>query len=166
MPQRLPLLAVILGIGGLIPLLASGVGALAWPASSDWSTRALLALVGCSAVILSFLGAVHWGLALAGDAPRGVVQSRATLHARLSLGVVPAAIGWAALLVTFIGLPTAALAVLDAGFIAVIIAEAQANRRGLLPPGYIWLRWALSIVVIVTLTSVALVRVMGRGAVF
>ena len=162
MPQRLPFLALLLGLGGLVPFIACGVGAVAWPATSDWSTRALLALIGYGAAILSFLGAVHWGLALAGDAPRGIVQSRTTLQARLGLGVLPALIGWAALLVTFLGLPVPALAILDAGFIATIIAEAQANRQGLLPPGYIWLRWTLSTIVIVTLTSVALARVMGR----
>ncbi len=167
MPNRLPMLAVLLGLGGLIPLLACGAGAVAL--QGDWATRSLLALLGYGACVLSFLGAVHWGFALGGPAlaPGSpvqvtVVQPASVLHARLGLGVLGALIGWVALLIAFLGLPSIALSVLAAGFAATIIAEAQANRRGLLPPGYIWLRWLLSIVAIVVLVSVALAHVTGQ----
>lgn len=167
MPNRLPVLAVLLGLGGLVPFLACGAGAVAL--QGDWATRSLLALIGYGACILSFLGAVHWGLALASPAfPPGspvqvaFVQPAALLRARLGLGVLPALIGWAGLLVAFVGLPSAALGILAAGFAATIITEAQANRRSLLPPGYIWLRWVLSIVAIVVLVSVALAHVVGH----
>jgi len=167
MPNRLPVLAVLLGLGGLIPFLACGAGAVAL--QGDWATRSLLALLGYGACILSFLGAVHWGLALGGPALRPdspvqvtVVQPPGVLRARLGLGVLPALIGWAGLLVAFAGLPSIALGILAAGFTATIIVEAQATRRFLLPPGYIWLRWVLSIVVIVVLVSVALTHVTGQ----
>lgn len=166
MPHRLPPLAVLLGLGGLIPFLGCGAGAVAL--GPEWAARSLLALVAYGACILSFLGAVHWGLALGSAAlpPGGLQlltdQPIAVLRARLVLGVLPALIGWVALLVAFFGPPSAALAVLVFGFAATIIAEAQANRRGLLPPGYIWLRWALSVVVMAVLVIVALARVMGQ----
>jgi Protein of unknown function (DUF3429) len=112
---------------------------------------------------------VHWGLALqppplppSSPVQLTVVQPSGVLHARLGLGVLPALIGWAGLLVAFLGLPSIALAILAAGFAATIISETQANRRGMLPPGYIWLRWVLSVVVIVVLVSVALARVTGQ----
>ena len=167
MPHRLPLLAVLLGLGGLIPFLGCGAGALAL--GPDWANRSLLALVAYGACILSFLGAVHWGFALGTAAlpPGGLQllssQPASVLHTRLALGVLPALIGWVALLVAFFGgPPSVSLAVLAFGFAATIIAEAQANRRGLLPPGYIWLRWVLSAVVIFVLVVVALARVMGQ----
>lgn len=166
MPNRLPVLAVLLGLGGLVPFLACGVGAVAL--QGEWARLSLAALLGYGACILGFLGAVHWGFALGGAAlpPGGLqlinTQPAPVLHARLGLGVVPALIGWAALLVAFLGLPLVGLGVLVAGFAGTIIAEVQANRRGLLPPGYIWLRWVLSIVVVVVLTSVALARATGQ----
>lgn len=167
MPNRLPVLAVLLGLGGLIPFLACGAGAAAL--QGEWARLSLLALIGYGACILSFLGAVHWGFALNSPAlPPGspvqvtVVQPAGVLRARLGLGVLPALIAWGGLAAAFLGLPAVALGVLAAGFVLTIIAEAQANRRALLPPGYIWLRWTLSVVVVVVLVLVALAHVTGQ----
>lgn len=168
MTNRLPALAWLLGAGGLVPFLACGVGAVAM--HGEWERLALLGLIGYAACILSFLGAVHWGFALyapslpaEGGLQLAVVQAPGVLRARLGLGVLPALIGWAGLLVTFLGLPSAALGVLTAGFAATIIAEHRTHRRALLPPGYIWLRWVLSVVVLVVLVMVALARVTGQS---
>ncbi len=155
MTRPLPPLAIALGLAGLLPFLLCSLGALSL--SSDGATRSLLALVAYGATILAFLGGVHWGFALDGsDTPSDRVQ-----RARFGLGVVPSLIGWAALLVTFIGLPTTGLLVLTAGFIATTVVEAQAARRGLMPQRYMWLRWALSIVVVVCLVSVCVIRAFG-----
>ena len=155
MTRPLPPFAILLGAAGLVPFLVCSVGALSL--SSDGSTRSLLALVAYGATILAFLGGVHWGFALDGsDTPSERVQ-----RARFGLGVVPSLIGWAALLITFIGLPTTGLLVLTAGFIATTVVEAQAARRGLMPQRYMWLRWGLSIVVVVCLVSVSLIRAFG-----
>ena len=171
MPNRLPLLAVLLGLGGLVPFLGCGAGAVAL--QGEWARLSLFALIGYAACILSFLGAVHWGLAL--DVPLlpagsplqlAVVQPPAVQRARLGLGVLPSLIAWAGLLAAFAGLPSVALGVLAAGFVATIIVETTAHRRSLLPPGYIWLRWLLSVVVIVVLVSVALAHVTGQGVNF
>lgn len=171
MPNRLPVPAIALGLSGLIPFLACGAGALLLP--DEWARRSLFSLTTYAACILSFLGAVHWGFALgAGSAvpPGGFravpMQPSSVLYARLGLGVLPALVAWIALLVAFFGLPSAALGTLAAGFIATIIVETHANQRGLLPPGYIWLRWLLSGVVIVVLVIVALVRSLGQHANF
>ncbi len=155
MTRPLPPFAIVLGAAGLLPFLVCSLGALSL--SSDGSTRSLLALVAYGATILAFLGGVHWGFALDGsDMPSERVQ-----RARFGLGVLPSLIGWAALLITFIGLPTTGLLVLTAGFIATTVVEAQAARRGLMPQHYMWLRWALSIVVVVCLVSVLLIRAFG-----
>ncbi len=155
MNRPLPSFAILLGLAGLLPFLFCSLGALSL--SSDASTRSLLALVAYGATILAFLGGVHWGLALDGsDLPSDRVQ-----RVRFGLGVVPSLIGWAALLVTFIGLPSTGLLVLTAGFVATTVVEAQAARRGLMPQRYMWLRWGLSIVVVVCLVSVTLIRAFG-----
>lgn len=155
MTRPLPPFAIVLGLAGLLPFIGCSVGALTL--SSDGSTRFLLALVAYGATILAFLGGVHWGFALDGSGE----PTERTQRLRFGLGVVPALIGWAAMLVTFIGLPTTGLLVLTAGFIGTTVIEAQAARRGLVPGGYMWLRWVLSIVVVVCLLSVSLVRAFG-----
>jgi len=155
MTRPLPPFAIVLGLAGLLPFVICSLGALSL--SSDGSTRSLLALVAYGATILAFLGGVHWGFALDGSG----TQSERVQRSRFGLGVVPSLIGWASLLITFIGLPTTGLLVLTAGFIATTVVEAQAARRGLMPQPYMWLRWVLSIVVVVCLVSVSLIRAFG-----
>ena len=143
--------AILLGVAGLIPFLAGSFGALSL--DTEGTRISLLGLASYGAVILSFLGAVHWGLGLAA----GTGQGRRVQRARFGLGVVPSLIGWAALLVTFVGLVKTGLLILVAGFVATTIAEARAARAGLVPVAYMGLRWVLSLVVIVCLVSVCLV---------
>ena len=155
MTRPLPRFAILLGLAGLLPFVLCSLGALSL--SSDGSTRSLLALVAYGATILAFLGGVHWGFALNHS---GTASGRVQ-RARFGLGVVPSLIGWVAMLVTFIGLPTTGLLVLTAGFVATTAVEGQAARRGLMPQHYMWLRWGLSLVVVVCLASVILIRAFG-----
>ncbi|MCS6891044.1 MAG: DUF3429 domain-containing protein [Rhodovarius sp.] len=128
MRPALPPLAWPLGLLGLIPFLA-GAGALA--IGMGWAGFPLAAY---GATILSFLGAVHWGLALA--------EPERAARERLGFGVVPSLWAWLALL-----LPVPlALPVLAAGILATAGAETLAAQRGLLPGAYLRLRWVLSVV--------------------
>lgn len=154
MTRPLPPLAIALGIAGLLPFILCSLGALTL--SSDWADRSLLALLAYGAAILSFLGGLHWGFALVDEGAEARVQ-----QSRFGLGVAPSLIGWAALLVTFIGLPRIGLLVLVAGFVATTAIEARAARRGLMPHAYMWLRWALSAGVLVCLAAVLIVRAFG-----
>ena len=155
MNRTMPPIAVVLGIAGLIPVVLCSLGALSL--SGEGAARSLLALSAYSAVILAFLGGVHWGFGLdAAGAPPPAVQ-----RARFGLGVVPSLIGWAGLLVTFVGLPKTGLLVLVAGFIGTTIAEARAAKQGWMPASYMGLRWVLSVVVVVCLVSVCLVLSFG-----
>jgi hypothetical protein len=126
MPDRLPDAARVLGPAGLLPF--AGLAALA-ALGEPWAPFALLAY---GASILAFLGAVHWGFALAdGEAAWG----------RMGLGVVPSLIAWVALLLPEgAGLVLVALALL--GTAAV---ETWAAGAGLVPAAYLRLRWMLSI---------------------
>jgi hypothetical protein len=137
MNTPLPRLAWPLGLAGLLPFLA---GLVAVSLGQGWAAFALAAY---GAAILSFLGAVHWGLALA--APE---QAAGT---RLIGGVMPSLVAWLALLAP---LPVG-LALLGAGLIALVVAETIAARAGLLPWAYLWLRWVLSGVAAVCLLATA-----------
>lgn len=157
MNRSLPTLAMLLGIAGLIPFAVCGLGALANAPPND--ERALLALIAYGAVILAFLGGVHWGFGLdAGSAAPSDIQ-----RARFGLGVLPSLIGWVALLIAFLGFDRSALAVVTLGFLVTTIVEARASRRGYVPRGYMGLRWVLSSIVVVILVTVWLIMILhGR----
>jgi hypothetical protein len=125
----------LLGYAGLIPF-AAAAAALALLGPSPWRGLASQALSAYGAAILSFLGAVHWGLALharPGEAPAE--------WPRLGLGVLPALVGWVSLL-----LPARpGLLLLAAGVLAVAAVETAVARKGLLPRNYLALRWQLSL---------------------
>ena len=149
MNRPLPIIAVLLGLAGLIPFL--GCGLLALGAEGE---RGMMALAAYGAVILAFLGGVHWGFAL--QDPTGTAERK-----RLSLGVVPSLTGWVALLLAVAVRPDFGVALLLAGFIAIIVVEVRAHRAGLMPRGYLNLRYGLSAVVILVLAIVLVMRALG-----
>jgi hypothetical protein len=127
-------LAWLLGLAGLLPFAAASLAVHAAPEA--WTGFARGALIGYGAVILSFLGAVHWGFAW-----RPMPGEEAAAAPRLMLGVVPALAGWVALL-----LPEwPAVLLLAAGILATAGVEQMAAGRGWVPPTYMVLRWALSV---------------------
>lgn len=151
MKRSLPTFAMLLGLAGLIPFALCSLGAMAnMPPNA---ARSLFALVAYGAVILAFLGGVHWGFGLegAGNAPADIQR------ARFGLGVLPSLIGWVALLCAAFDFGLTALAILVVGFFVLTVVEARASRRGFVPRGYMGLRWVLSSVVVVLLVSVWLV---------
>jgi len=99
-------LARALGFGGLIPFV--GLAMAIWLAPPDAKPLALAALLGYGAAIASFLGAIHWGLAMRGHAAdlgdKNVGDVAVTSQANSSApallwGVVPSLVGWLAFLV-------------------------------------------------------------------
>ena len=77
-----------LGYGGLMPFVALGWAT--WILRGSSQTQAMFALLAYGATILSFLGAIHWGLAMRepGDTP----------VATLAWSVAPTLVAWVALL--------------------------------------------------------------------
>jgi hypothetical protein len=135
MTTGLPRLALWLGLAGLLPFLGTALAAQLGPDSLR--PAALAALLGYGAVILSFLGAVHWGFAL--RAAPGSAEAAAT-PLRLVFGVTPSLIAWVALL-----LPVApGLALLAAAVLGTAACETALAARGLVGAGYLRLRWGLS----------------------
>ena len=156
MNRSVPLAAVLLGIAGLIPFFVCGLGTLSLQDAD--AARVLLALIGYGAVILAFLGGVHWGFALpAPDAP----GARQAQRLRLCLGVLPSLAGWLALVLPLVAAPNLGLGVLILGFIGTMVLETEAHRRGLIGSGYLWLRWSLSATVVVCLVAVLAGRLAG-----
>ena len=93
-------IATLLGNFGLIPFFA--LAAANWaPFGAPYEKFVEQALVGYAAVIVTFLGAVHWGLALATPA-----LDKAHARSAFGWGVAPAALAWLALLLAIAGMHT------------------------------------------------------------
>ena len=167
MPPRLHPAAVALGIAGLIPFIGLGIAVLA-VLNPTTANHYLFALVAYGGATLAFLGGVHWGFVLHPARPPEAATPDARQDAtRLGLGVLPSLIGWAALLTPTYGVPEVGLVVLIIGFLATVLGEHHMRRRGLLmPSGYMTLRWALSIVVLVVLITVLALRLIGANITF
>lgn len=86
--QALRRTATLLGLGGLLPFAALALAA-AW-LDGDWALAAADAQVQYAASILSFIGALHWGVALA--AP---TMSSARTRLALVWSVMPSLYAWA-----------------------------------------------------------------------
>lgn len=82
-----------LGYGGLLPFVALLSGLLMFDDTSVWHDTAQRLLVFYSAIIITFVGALNWGLALASDA---MSSSRRT--SLLTYSVLPSLIVWLLLL--------------------------------------------------------------------
>ncbi len=76
-----------LGLAGLIPFVLGA--ALQFLPQPGWRMLASMALLSYGAVIVSFLGGIHWGLAM---------RSGEAAPARLIWGVLPSLLGWLAVL--------------------------------------------------------------------
>lgn len=84
-----PKLAVLLGYAGLVPFVGGALGI--WVIPLGWRPFVLDALLDFAAVILAFMGAIHWGLAMRAEE----TDEKAKLQ--LGLSVIPPLLGWAAL---------------------------------------------------------------------
>lgn len=138
-----PRLAILLGYAGLIPFISGAIGI--WITPPAWRTDVLMALLHYAAVILAFMGAIHWGLAMARER-----QDDAS-HRQLGLSVLPALLGWLAI---SSGLPALlALALLISGFIGLYMADVHAVKLELAPRWYTALRKPLTAVVLISLLA-------------
>ena len=141
-----PTTVKVLGAAGLIPFVTLAAALWLAPGHAD---RLSAALVGYGAVILAFMGAVHWGLVMASDL-RGS-------NRRYIFGVLPAITGWLAMMLP----AAAALVVLAAAFCAVLTVDLKAVAIGLAPPWYRRLRQPLTVTVVASLMVGATALWMG-----
>ncbi|MCJ1391505.1 hypothetical protein MMC18_004369 [Xylographa bjoerkii] len=164
--DEVPRQALVLGMAGVLPYLATSISTvyLAWDINhaaitgsgfllSGQTAELLLHIIeplqiGYGAVILSFLGAIHWGLEFAKYGGKHG-------YPRYAIGVVAPAIAW----------PTTLLPVeyaLIAQFLAfnyLYFADARATRRGWAPHWYTTYRFALTFIVGASIV----ISLIGRG---
>lgn len=157
-------IAVLISLAGLVPFLALGATVLLSPLDSK---AAIEVLISYAAVVLSFTGAVHWGFALRDTAHpvNGTPLPPAVLGAERQLlvfGTIPAIIGWVALSVMLhFNLPTLALFLLLAGFFITVVVETIGRGRGVVAANYLFLRWAVSVVVLLVFVAVLVAVLTG-----
>ncbi|KAJ2988317.1 hypothetical protein NUW58_g4042 [Xylaria curta] len=163
-----------LGLAGTLPYLGTSVSTvyLAWvlntelPAPSTFASNIMIApesasqllatlepiQLGYGAIIISFLGAVHWGLEYAEKVP-----DHARTRFRYGIGVMAPIIAWPTLF-----LPVEfALTSQFAAFVALYFADARATVRGWAPAWYSTYRFALTAVVGVAIV----ISLIGRAKV-
>jgi hypothetical protein len=85
--------ATTYGFWGLAPLAAMALCAWIFPSTTELHHKAVHAQILFAGIVLSFLGAVHWGIALSW--PR---MAKAQLWRVYGWGVLPALLAWIALL--------------------------------------------------------------------
>ena len=139
--QTAPDMAKILGWGGVAPFILCGAAA-----QSGERVLVLYGLLGgttYAAMILSFLGAVHWGLAMRDDRH----------HGWYIWSIAPALLGWATLLVFDIQIRLLALIPL---FTLAWAVDRMATKQGLMPDWYMQLRTGLTVGAIVGLLLMAI----------
>lgn len=138
---RLPVIprpAHLLGVFGLTPFVA-GCAAI-WLTGADRPTWLTTAFVGYGAVIIAFMGAIHWGLAMALERAPG----RIYLHS-----IWPALAGWCAILLP----PLAGIALLIAAFAAVYALDRRTVSAAFAPSWYLRLRLPLTLAVTALLAA-------------
>ena len=143
--ETLPQPALVLGLAGLVPFVALAIQvATGRPFDARMTGQALAALLIYGAVILSFLGGIQWGLAVAS-------ADRSDAWRRFGLSVLPSLVAWAGLwLGGRNGLITLAVGVGLWG-----LYEVWSTGLGEAPRWYGRLRLALTIVVVAALTAAA-----------
>lgn len=136
-----------LGAMGLIPFVTLAVASLPWAGpTGEWASFALAAY---GAVILSFLGGIHWGLAIAGFGPAACEE---IAWSRLVVGVSPSLLGWGAL---FLPRPFDLL-LLAIAFALLLAVDSRLSQMERAPAWYPRLRLPLTLVVVASLGLAAL----------
>ena len=130
-----------LGYGGLIPFV--GLALAIWlldPTDPADRARGVSALLGYGATILSFLGAVHWGLVMR--------QASGQSLGLLVWGVAPSLFAWLALLIN----PAAGLWLIAAGLWACFLVDRMVYPKFGVRA---WLPMRLALTLVASLSCIA-----------
>jgi hypothetical protein len=140
----------VLGYAGLIPFAALALAC--WVVMPEWLAAFVGGQLAYAVAILSFLGGVHWGAAMALD-DLTVDRTRKAL----AWGVTPALIAWLATMASGFS-----YAVLMAGFIATYQADKRLFAWYRFPAWFIQLRLYLTCAVIAALALTVLAENIRR----
>ncbi len=137
----LPRTVAWLGYGGLLPfVLLASASLLDYHHGAGWRD----ALFAYGAIILSFVGALHWGLAMT---LHKLTESQRS--ACFVWSVVPALIAWLAVLF----LPLVAVTLLVFGFIAHYLQDRRLASQASLPDWFLPLRLRLTSIAVICLLA-------------
>lgn len=131
--------ARLLGFGGLVPFVVLALASLIGLRTPFAPAPALL--IGYGAIILSFVGALHWGAQLTSKTPSAW---------RFIWSVVPALMGWLALM-----LPAMMAAmVIIIGLITCLLVDRRAIKQGLWPDYMHALRLILTLIAVLSMSVI------------
>lgn len=133
--KRIPRIALAMGVVSAVPFLAA-TAAIALGDHAAIRLYGHVALISYGACVLSFLGAVHAGLAIR-DAPLP--------GGRLIVAAVAPALAWLSLALG----ERNGLLLMAASFLALLAYDIAAARQGWVPAWYPRLRWPLTGVALV-----------------
>ena len=137
--------AYLLTLAGAIPFIAAATVIVGGPA--EYKLLAIQAMTTYSAVILSFLGGVQWGIGVSinADAPRSA-------QSLFVLSIIPALLAWTLLFVTQ---PNSRVLVAIFLFGFVWVVDALLCLQKLIPLWFFRLRCIVSAIVMSSLVTVA-----------
>jgi hypothetical protein len=115
-----------------------GAALCAFGVTLDLRVYGIALLSAYGACTLSFLGAVHWGLAM---------REQPMPAPRLAISTVPVLIGFAALAIG----GRQGLTLMAMGFLATLAYDIYGARRGFVPSWYPRLRWPLTGIALISL---------------
>ena len=147
--SKIPVSALVLGAGGLIPFVALPIWQI-FAIDEAVRERALMAFIFYAAAILSFLGGIGWGIAM---------RERDPMQRGLSFGVsvVPSLVAWAAALINVQHLAFT-LGILAVAFVVQVVWDVTLSSSGRAPKWFGSLRIGLTLVVLLALTAMWLWR--------
>jgi len=131
-----------LGPAGLLPFVGLAFGS--WVAGGDLLPGLVRAQLGYAAVILSFVGALHWGAALVSSEVPGRV-----LPLVLGWSVVPALAGWIALLIG----PQPGLLLLVVALVTALLVDWLLYRHYAIAAWFLRLRLLLTAIAALSLLA-------------
>ncbi len=135
--SAIPVAALAFGVAGLIPFVALSIAG--FLRSGFIQSEIVFMLICYAAVILSFLGGVHWGVVL------GLPDHLSVK--RLAISVVPSLVAWIALLMP----ENTAVIMLFSAFVIMLPIDMFAVKNQLFPDWYLRLRVGLTTVVCLSL---------------
>ena len=135
--QPVPRLPALLGYAGLIPFVM--LSAALWLVPPSYQVLVNQALLLYASLILAFMGAVHWGLAM--------LQTKMEYQRQLVFSVIPALVAWFAFFLPEI----LNYSVLIIAFALLCLFDTRMAKTGRVPRWYPRLRSPLTAVVVASL---------------
>ena len=134
-------IAKILGYAGLIPFIILSIGS--W-IEIPYLHNIVYVLITYAAIILSFMGAIHWGMAMS--------KTDNKQNKTFIISVIPALAAWFSLLIA----EFFSLIILLMGFILLISYDLAVEKSQGFPGWYIPMRIRLTFIVLLSLISTLL----------